>query len=93
MYNVGVEFDWDARNVRHIARHGITTEEAEQVLRNDPLVLQYQNHVAEERVLCLGQTNNGRLLAVVYVERDSAIRIVTAYTMNRQQEEIYFRER
>ena len=28
----GVKFDWDAANVRHIARHGITPEEAEEAI-------------------------------------------------------------
>jgi len=34
-----VEFDWDAQNTRHIARHGVRTAEAEHVLRNDPVVV------------------------------------------------------
>jgi hypothetical protein len=29
-------FDWDEFNAGHIARHGITPQEVEQVLRNDP---------------------------------------------------------
>ena len=32
-----VEFDWDHHNIAHIARHGVTPEEAEQVLANDPV--------------------------------------------------------
>jgi hypothetical protein len=93
MYSVGVEFDWDSQNFRHIARHQVSPEEAEQALRNDPMVVQFRNHVVEERVLCLGQTDRGRLLAVVYVERGQAIRVVTAYPMSGRQEEFYFRKR
>jgi len=93
MYIGAVEFDWDSQNVKHIARHGVTPEEAAQVLRNDPLVVQFQDHPAEERVLCLGETDRGRLLAVVYAEQGRAIRVVTAYPMTRWQQEIYFRER
>ena len=63
------------------------------MLRNDPLVVQFQDHAAEERVLCLGQTNRGRLLALVYVERGQAIRVVTAYPMTSRQEEFYLRKR
>lgn len=29
-------FDWDQDNIAHIARHDITPQEAEQVLRNYP---------------------------------------------------------
>jgi len=93
MYSVSVEFDWDFHNRKHVARHRVTPEEAEQVLRNDPLVVQFQDHAAEERVLCLGQTNRGRLLALVYVERGQAIRVVTAYPMTSRQEEFYLRKR
>ena len=75
-----------------MARHQVTTEEAEQVLRNDPLVVQFQDHASEERVLCLGQTDRARLLAAVYVERGQAIRVVTAYPMTRRQEGFYFKE-
>ncbi len=63
------------------------------MLRNDPLVVQFEDHAIEERVLCLGQTDRGRLLAVVYVERGHAIRVVTSYPMNRRQQEVYFKER
>jgi uncharacterized DUF497 family protein len=49
--------------------------------------------VGVERVLCLGQTDRGRLLAVVYVDRGQTIRVVTTYSMTRRQEEFYFRKR
>jgi uncharacterized DUF497 family protein len=68
MYIVGVQFDWDSQNLKHIARHRVSPEEAEQTLQNDPLVVQFQEHDVEERVLCLGQTDQGRLLAVVHAE-------------------------
>jgi len=93
MYIVGVEFNWDSQNLKHIARHRVTPQEAEQALRNDPLVVQFQEHAVEERVLCLGQTDRGRLLAVVHAERGRAIRVVTAYPMTSRQQGIYLRER
>jgi uncharacterized DUF497 family protein len=55
--------------------------------------VQYQERDAEERVLVLGPTNAGRLLAVVYAERGGKIRAVTAYPMSRRLETIYFQER
>jgi uncharacterized protein len=30
-------FDWDEYNLSHIARHGVTAEEAEEAVMNDPL--------------------------------------------------------
>jgi uncharacterized DUF497 family protein len=86
------EFDWDSRNIRHIARHGVIPAEVEEALRTEPLVVQFQNHAVEERVLCLGRTGKGKLLAVVYVEVGHTIRVVTAYPMTQRQQEIYLWE-
>jgi hypothetical protein len=47
-------FDWDDENRVHIARHGVTPEEAEQVLANDPLDGGVQAHEGEDRV-CRGR--------------------------------------
>ena len=88
-----MEFDWDRANTRHIARHKITPREAEQVLRTDSLVVQFQDHSGEERVLCFGRTGTGRLLTVLYVERRGKTRVITAYPMTRDQQEVYFMER
>lgn len=57
-----MEFDWDLENRRHVGRHHITPAEAEQVLRNDPLVVQFQERGNEERLLVLGQTDAGGCL-------------------------------
>src|SRR5689334_12542196 len=57
-----------------------------------PSSLQYQAHDSEDRILVLGQTNTGRLLAVVYIERGEKIRVVTAYPMSKRLEAIYFQE-
>lgn len=91
--NNGMEFHWDQGNTRHVARHRIMPQEAEQVLGNDPLVVQFQARGNEERLLVLGQTDAGRLLAVIYTERNDRIRVVTAYPMTKRLEKIYFRER
>ena len=88
-----MEFDWDAENTKHIGFHDVQAVEAEQVLQNDPVVVQYEERDSEERVLVLGQTNAGRLLTVVYTERGEKIRVVTACPMSRRLEATYFRER
>ena len=33
------QFDWDHENIRHLARHQIVPEHAEQVIRNRPIDL------------------------------------------------------
>jgi uncharacterized DUF497 family protein len=92
MYNVGTDtmsFDWDAANVGHIARHGITPEECEEAYRNGPMVIESQERKHERRILCLGETNTGRLLAFVMTERRGRIRFVTCYPMPPKQRAIY----
>lgn len=58
-------FDWDAANRRHIARHHITPEEAEQVVCGASLPLDSEEHGGEQRHTELGETADGRLLIVV----------------------------
>lgn len=85
-------FDWDAANVDHIARHGVTSTECEEAYFNAPLVIKHQKRKRERRRLCLGETNNGRLLTFVVTERQGKIRFVTAYPMPPQMREIYLGE-
>ena len=87
-----MEFDWDAANTEHIARHGVTTEECEEAYRNGPMVIERQKRRHERRRLCLGETNKGRLLTFVVTERKGKIRFVTAYPMPPRQREIYREE-
>jgi uncharacterized DUF497 family protein len=83
-------FDWNAENRKHIARHGITPEEVEEAVRIEPLEAGAQHHESEQRVLCFGRTKSGRLLTVLYTERNGKIRVVTAYGMTGEQQRLYF---
>jgi uncharacterized DUF497 family protein len=87
-----MEFDWDAANREHIARHGISKEECEQAYTNAPLVIEHQIRMGEERRLCLGETPAGRLLTFVVTERSGKIRFITAYPMHKKQRELYREE-
>ncbi|HEV2688421.1 MAG TPA: BrnT family toxin [Bryobacteraceae bacterium] len=85
-----MEFDWDASNLAHIARHGITAHEAQEAVLIEPLETDVQVHKSEERVLCFGRTKSGRLLTILYTERRGKIRVVTAYEMTKEQQRMYF---
>jgi uncharacterized DUF497 family protein len=90
MYTVStVMFDWDAANVEHIARHGITPEECEEAYRSGPMVIERQRRKHERRRLCLGETRRGRLLTFVVIDRVDKVRFVTAYPMPAPQRRIY----
>jgi len=87
-----VEFDWDAANKRHIARHGVTPDEAEDAIRIEPLEVELQQHEIEDRVLCFGRAKSGRLLTVLYTERRGKIRVITAYEMTKEQQRLYLEQ-
>jgi uncharacterized DUF497 family protein len=73
-----IEFDWDEANIGHVARHGVSPEEAEQVILNDPVDLEMEIVAGEERYLNLGATMKGRVLLVVTTWREDRVRVVTA---------------
>ena len=52
--------EWDAWNMEHIARHEVTTEEAEEVCFGMPVLLDSY----KGRILAVGPTIAGRMLAV-----------------------------
>ena len=81
-----MEFDWDQANVAHIARHGITPEGCEEAYRNGPVVIEVQERRRESRTLCLGETNEARLLTFVVTPREG---FITAHPMHAKQQEIY----
>jgi uncharacterized DUF497 family protein len=87
-------FDWDAFNRGHLARHGVTAEEAEQcILDPDAVFLEIQTETGEERTKALGMTSGGRILVVVFALRGMAIRPVTSYDAPESLRRIYFDQR
>lgn len=85
-----VRFEWDEWNVEHIARHGVKPDEAEEVLWNGPLIRQGRSGTR----VALGQTEAGRLLAVVFAVRSGhAVYVVTARDMDHKERRLYRRER
>lgn len=58
---------WTARSVAHIARHGITPEEVEDVLFSPPL--DARRGEREGTYLVLGRSEGGRRLLVVIAPR------------------------
>jgi uncharacterized DUF497 family protein len=76
-------FDWDEANIAHIAEHNVTPAEAEQVVSNNPLDLDYAVVFGEARIRQVGETSRGRILAVITTERGELTRVVTAYDASR----------
>jgi uncharacterized DUF497 family protein len=81
------EFDWDDGNVEHlIERHGIFPHRAEEVLLNTRRVRR-QGDV----YVALGQTDAGMRLSVIFVMRDSLIRVISAPPMSARERRRYGR--
>jgi uncharacterized DUF497 family protein len=62
-------FDWDAANVSHILRHGVTPAEVEEVVRLPHVRIQGKAVKGEARWQPFGKTESGRFLVVVFTIR------------------------
>ncbi len=77
---------WNNWNIEHIARHGVTPEEVEEACLSDFLVLIGK----KGRVLLLGLSQAGRMLAVVlHDEGEGVYYPVTARSASRKERRQY----
>jgi uncharacterized protein len=86
-------FDWDRNNLDKIRAHRIKQEETEQALSNEPIPIYEHEVEGEPRFVYYGETNAGRLLAVIVTERGDRIRVVTAYDLDAGQKRDYLNRR
>jgi uncharacterized DUF497 family protein len=86
-------FDWDAANIAHIARHGVTPLEAEQALSIFPIDLLRQYDEGEERFVQIGVTAGLRVLVVITTWRGNLIRVISAYGAPASLRRRYWEER
>jgi uncharacterized DUF497 family protein len=87
------DFDWDDGNRGHIARHGVTPEEAEQVYLNDPIEEGWSEEDGEVRLSYIGETNEGRILDLVITMREELVRVVTCFDVPRSVRLSYIRSK
>ena len=88
-------FEWDAGNIdKNWTLHKVTQGEIEQAFFNRPMLLAADEKHSQREALhaALGQTNSGRLLALVFTVRGTLIRIISARDMSRRERRIYERE-
>ncbi|MDX2054032.1 MAG: BrnT family toxin [Polyangiaceae bacterium] len=82
-------FEWDTDKAeQNAAKHGVSFEEAITVIEA-PGVQIYDDGSSSGRLLALGFSLRGRLLAVIYVERGELDRIVSAREATRAEESLY----
>jgi uncharacterized DUF497 family protein len=82
-------FEWDQENRAHIAKHGITAEECEQVITNRPVDLNTEIRSGEDRVSHIGETDAGRILAVVTTMNEKLIRVVTSWPADKSYRQYF----
>ena len=90
------EIAWSESDVAHIARHGVTPEEVEEVLSANPVWRRGRIHPATRResLIALGQTDAGRHLFIVLSPRElGRARCVTAMEMDEKARRYYERHR
>jgi uncharacterized DUF497 family protein len=86
-----IEAIWDLdddpdANIQHIAEHGVSVAEVEEVLQNS---IREETSRSSGRPLRIGWTTSGRLLAVVYeVVEEDPLRVypVTAFDVREEDE-------
>jgi len=86
------EFEWDAAKARRNGRrHGVRFTEAASVFA-DPLarsMVDPAHSELEDRYVITGTSDRGRVLVVVYTERERTIRIITAHRATRRERRTY----
>lgn len=86
-----VVVEWDtAKNKSNLAKHGISFDIASLVFA-DPHRIEYYDRLhseKEDRYITIGLVND--LIAVVYTERQKAVRIISARRAAKAEKEIYY---
>jgi len=90
--NQSREFDWDQDNEQHLARHGISRSDAEDVLSGNHILLEYQTEGNEQRWVGVGATRTGRILSIVFAVRHEAVRPITGWEVDKVTADLYFKE-
>jgi uncharacterized DUF497 family protein len=83
---------WDDWNRAHIAKHDVLPEEAEEVVANVPVV----RDTSKQRLLFIGPTLAGRMLAVVagaVPHRPGIYYVFSARPASRQERRLYSQAR
>ncbi len=81
-------FTWDpVKAATNLRKHGISFDEATSVFTN-PLARVLPDptcHEGEDRAIIVGHSERGRLLLVVFMEREGRLRIISARPVSRRE--------
>lgn len=90
-----MRFEWDAaKAAANLRKHGVGFEEASTVFADnlsatgrDP-----DHSIGESRLITLGLSRNGRVLAVSHTDRGGVVRIISARAATPKERRIYEEE-
>lgn len=87
-----MEFRWIPWNIDKVLGHGVTPEEAEEVIRG--AAAPYPQYRQDDRLLVWGPTTGGRLLQSVYVlDEDGTTFVIHARPLTETEKHGYRRHR
>ena len=87
-----MEFEWDENKIQsNQSKHGISFDEAAEIFRYSmyELVDNRQDY-GEVRYIGIGRNNQMIVLTVVFTERESRIRIISARRANKKERRLYY---
>jgi len=85
-----MQAEWDEGKCRaNLAKHGLSFEDAWQVLAGDTVTIPDERYdYGEDRLITLGRLE-GRVVVVVHVTRGENLRIISMRKANAREQEIY----
>jgi uncharacterized DUF497 family protein len=87
-----MEFEWDEnKNQSNQLKHGISFEEASEIFRY-PMYEMVDTHqdYGEIRYIGIGRNNQMIVLTVVFTERESRIRMISARRASKNEQKQYY---
>ena len=85
-------FQWDKGNsTKNWEKHRVSMSECEEIFFNQPLIVadDEKHSELEKRFFALGKTDRGKTLFMVFTVRNDQIRVISARSMNRKEQDIY----
>jgi uncharacterized DUF497 family protein len=89
---MNLQFEWDQnKSDRNLQKHGVSFEEAQTVFLdlNSQTYSDSIHSLDEPRYIDIGMSSRGRLLLVVYTERNTKIRIISSRLCTNQEAKRY----
>lgn len=85
-----MEFRWIEWNVEHIAKHGVSVDEAEMVIRT--VRQPYPEQIGDDKLLVIGRGQGGRFVQAIYIlDPDDRVFVIHARPLTDREKNRYRR--